>query len=42
MIPQIKSIIAEGGTPLSAIRVGVNVNWEKVCGCPGSLIDSTK
>ena len=43
MIPQIKSIIAEGsGTAAGAVRVGVNLNWEKICGCPGNLIYSTK
>jgi hypothetical protein len=42
MVPQIKAAIAEGGTPPSAVRVGVNTNWEKVCGCPGDLMASTK
>jgi hypothetical protein len=36
IIGPIKSII---GGPA---RVGVNVNWEKICGCPSHLIYSTQ
>lgn len=34
----IKDIISSNGTPRNKVKVGVNVNWEKICGCPGSLI----
>lgn len=30
MISQIKSTISGNGTPYNAVRVGVNINWEKV------------
>jgi hypothetical protein len=42
MARQVRALIAEGGTPPAAVRVGVNLNWEKVCGCPGDLMQSTK
>ncbi|GBF98347.1 hypothetical protein Rsub_11241 [Raphidocelis subcapitata] len=41
MARQVRALIAEGGTPPAAVRVGVNLNWEKVCGCPGDLMQST-
>jgi hypothetical protein len=37
----VKSIIAQGGTPRNKVKVGININWEKVCGCPSDLIYST-
>jgi hypothetical protein len=42
MVAQVKAAVAEGGTPPAAVRVGVNLNWEKVCGCPGELMASTR
>lgn len=36
IIPDIKAT-AGGNT-----KVGVNVNWEKICGCPSTLIYSTQ
>jgi hypothetical protein len=41
MIKQIKGVVSEGGTPPSSVRVGVNLNWEKICGCPGNAMAST-
>lgn len=41
MVPRVKAAVAEGGTPAAAVRVGVNINWEKVCGCPGGLMPSS-
>lgn len=40
LIPEIKKVIGASGTPHSKIKVGVNVNWEKICGCPAELIYS--
>jgi hypothetical protein len=37
----VKSVIAQAGTPRNKVKVGVNINWEKVCGCPAELIYST-
>lgn len=41
MIGNVKNVITQGGTPRNKVKVGVNVNWEKICGCPAELIDST-
>lgn len=40
MISQIKTVVSGGGTPKNKVKVGVNVNWEKICGCPSELIYS--
>lgn len=41
IIGQVKQTITGGGTPSNKVKVGVNVNWEKICGCPADLIYST-
>ncbi|KAF8071087.1 UBP4 [Scenedesmus sp. PABB004] len=41
MIGSVKSIVSQNGTPRNKVKVGVNVNWEKICGCPAELIYST-
>jgi hypothetical protein len=38
---QIKNAISAKGTPKSKVKVGVNINWEKICGCPSELIFSS-
>ena len=41
MRENIKRVIGGSGTPYSKIKVGININWEKVCGCPSELIHSS-
>lgn len=41
MIGQVTKTISDGGTPKNKVKVGININWEKVCGCPAELIYST-
>jgi hypothetical protein len=41
MVGSIKRIISASGIEQRRAKVGVNINWEKICGCPGFLIDST-
>jgi len=41
MRDNIKRVIGGSGTPYNKIKVGVNINWEKVCGCPSELIFSS-
>ncbi|WIA11873.1 hypothetical protein OEZ85_011959 [Tetradesmus obliquus] len=41
VMSSVKSVIAQAGTPRNKVKVGVNINWEKVCGCPAELIYST-
>ena len=36
-----QQVLGAKGTPYNAIKVGVNINWEKICGCPARLIFST-
>lgn len=40
MVNTVKDIVAGGGTAKSKVKIGVNVNWEKICGCPSDLIYS--
>ncbi|KAF6265946.1 hypothetical protein COO60DRAFT_770702 [Scenedesmus sp. NREL 46B-D3] len=40
VMSSVKSVIAQGGTPRNKVKVGVNINWEKICGCPAELIYS--
>jgi hypothetical protein len=41
VMSSVKSVIAQAGTPRNKVKVGININWEKVCGCPAELIYST-
>lgn len=41
MARQAKAAAAARGAPPSSVRVGVNLNWEKVCGCPAGAMSST-
>lgn len=36
----VKKILGANGTPSKKIKVGININWQKICGCPGNLMDS--
>eukprot|EP00882_Tetradesmus_deserticola_P017054 GHRQ01018246.1.p1 GENE.GHRQ01018246.1~~GHRQ01018246.1.p1 ORF type:complete len:302 (+),score=102.60 GHRQ01018246.1:187-1092(+) len=40
VMSMVKSVIAQGGTPRNRVKVGVNINWEKICGCPAELLYS--
>lgn len=42
MVSQIKATAAAAGMPPGDVRVGANLNWEKVCGCPAGLLYSTR
>lgn len=41
MIGQVKKVVSGGGTPRNKVKVGININWEKICGCPADLTYST-